>query len=489
MTKDIRHCIYNSKFIHNGVGLEGIASVILAAGKGTRMKSDLVKVLHPLLGLPMLHYTVDLSLNHIEAEKTIVVVGHQADQIQERFKDLKIEFALQEKQLGTGHAVLQVLPLLHGFTGTVLILCGDVPLVKAEMLRSFINTFLENDSTIAVLTAVVKDPSGYGRILRGEEGWLEKIVEEKDASEEERLIREINTGIYCVRSTFLIEGLKEIGKENAQGEYYLTDLAEVARKRDLRCSAHMVADPVEVMGINTRVDLATATEVLRQEKVKELMLSGVTIINPRATYVDRAVEIGKDTTLYPNCTLQGRTRIGERCVIEPNSKISDTEIGNGVTIRSCSVINESRIEDGVTIGPFAHLRPLSEVKTRAKIGNFVEVRKSVIGRGSKANHLSYIGDSLVGEEVNIGAGTITCNYDGYEKHQTIIGDSVFVGSNVELIAPVKVGSRSSIGAGTTVTKDVPEGALAISRVKQKNIRGWSKRMDLHHKKNRKKEGS
>ena len=466
--------------------MEGIASVILAAGKGTRMKSDLVKVLHPLLGHPMLHYTVDLSLNHIEAEKTIVVVGHQADQIQERFKDLKIEFALQEKQLGTGHAVLQVLPLLHGFTGTVLILCGDVPLVKAETLKSFINTFLENDSTIAVLTAVVKDPSGYGRILRGEEGWLEKIVEEKDASEEERLIREINTGIYCVRSTFLIEGLKEIGKENAQGEYYLTDLAEVARKRDLRCSAHMVADPVEVMGINTRVDLATATEVLRQEKVKELMLSGVTIINPRATYVDRAVEIGKDTTLYPNCTLQGRTRIGERCVIEPNSKISDTEIGNGVTIRSCSVINESRIEDGVTIGPFAHLRPLSEVKTRAKIGNFVEVRKSVIGRGSKANHLSYIGDSLVGEEVNIGAGTITCNYDGYEKHQTIIGDSVFVGSNVELIAPVKVGSRSSIGAGTTVTKDVPEGALAISRVKQKNIRGWSKKMELHHKKNRKK---
>ena len=263
------HCIYNSKFIHNGVGLEGIASVILAAGKGTRMKSDLVKVLHPLLGHPMLHYTVDLSLNHIEAEKTIVVVGHQADQIQERFKDLKIEFALQEKQLGTGHAVLQALPLLHGFTGTVLILCGDVPLVKAETLRSFINTFLENDSTIAVLTAVVKDPSGYGRILRSEEGWLEKIVEEKDASEEERLIREINTGIYCVRSTFLIEGLQEIGKENVQGEYYLTDLVEVARKRDLRCSAHMVVDPVEVMGINTLADLATATEVLRQEKVKE----------------------------------------------------------------------------------------------------------------------------------------------------------------------------------------------------------------------------
>lgn len=381
--------------------MEGIASVILAAGKGTRMKSDLVKVLHPILGRPMLSYTVDLSLHHIKAEKTIVVIGHQADQIEERFGDSRIEFVHQDEQLGTGHAVLQALPLLRGFTGIALILCGDVPLVKAETLRSFIDTFLENHSTIAVLTAVVKNPYGYGRIVRGEEGWLERIVEEKDASNEERLIREINTGIYCVRSAFLMEGLKEIGKENVQGEYYLTDLVEVARKRDLRCSAHMVADSVEVMGINTRVDLATATEVLRQGKVQELMLSGVTIVDPRTTYVDRTVEIGKDTTLYPNCTLQGRTRIGERCVIEPNSKISDTEIGNGVTIRSYSVITESRIEDGAVIGPFAHLKPLNEVKTN-------------------------------------------------------------------------------------VTKDVPEGAPAISRVKQKNIRGWSEKIELHHKKGRKK---
>jgi bifunctional UDP-N-acetylglucosamine pyrophosphorylase/glucosamine-1-phosphate N-acetyltransferase len=471
-----------------GLRLDNVATIILAAGKGTRMKSDLVKVLHPILGLPMLSYTIDLSLHHIKAEKTIVVVGHQADQIKERFQTPQINFVLQREQLGTGHAVLQALPLLQGFTGSVLILCGDVPLVKAETLRSFIDTFLGNDSTIAVLTAVVKDPYGYGRIIRGPEGWLERIVEEKDASDEESLIREINTGIFCVRSAFLMEGLKEIGKENVQGEYYLPDLVEVARKRDLRCSAHMVADPVEVMGINTRVDLATATEALRQEKVKELMLSGVTIIDPKTTYVDRTVAIGKDTTLYPNCTLQGRTRIGERCVIEPNSKISDTEIGDGVTIRSYSVITESRIEDGASIGPFTHLRPLSEVKAKAKIGNFVEVKKSVIGKGSKANHLAYIGDSLIGEEVNIGAGTITCNYDGFEKHQTIIGDHVFVGSNVELVAPIKVGSRSSIGAGTTVTKDVPEGALAIGRVKQKNIRGWSKKMELHHKKNRKKKG-
>ncbi len=466
--------------------MEGIATVILAAGKGTRMKSDLVKVLHPLLGVPMLSYTIDLSLNGIKAEKTIVVVGYQADRIKERFKDPRVQFALQEEQLGTGHAVLQAIPFLQTFTGTVLIFCGDVPLVKVETLHSLINTFREKGSSLSVLTTVVEHAFGYGRIIRSPEGWLEKIVEEKDAIEEERLIREINTGIYCVRSSLLIEELKEIGQKNAQGEYYLTDLVEIARKKGLRCSAHWVADAVEVMGINTRVDLAIANEVLRREKVRELMLSGVTVIDPKTTYVDKAVEVGRDTVLYPNCTLQGRTRMGERCVIEPNSKVSDSIIGNEVTIRSNSVITESKIEEGASIGPFAHLRPLSEVKTRAKIGNFVEVKKSVIGKGSKANHLAYIGDSTLGEEVNIGAGTITCNYDGFEKHPTVIGDRVFVGSNVELVAPVKVGSRSSIGAGTTVTKDVPEGALAISRVKQKNIRGWWKKMETRRQKDRKK---
>jgi bifunctional UDP-N-acetylglucosamine pyrophosphorylase/glucosamine-1-phosphate N-acetyltransferase len=468
--------------------LEGIATIILAAGKGTRMKSELVKVLHPILGLPMLFYPIELSLKGIKAEKTIVVVGHQADRIQGMFKNFKIDIALQEKQLGTGHAVLQAIPFLQSFSGTVLILCGDVPLVEVETLRSFIDTYKENESTLSVLTAVVEEPFGYGRILRNSEGWLEKIVEEKDASEKERMIREINTGIFCVKAPFLMEGLREIGKENAQGEYYLTDLVEVAKKRGLRCSAHIVADPVEVMGINTRVDLAMANEVLQQKKLKDLMLSGVTVVDPKTTYVDRTVEVGKDSILYPNCHLQGKTKIGERCIIEPNSKISDSLIGNDVTIRANSVITESKIEEGASIGPFAHLRPLSEVKTKAKIGNFVEVKKSVIGKGSKANHLSYIGDSLLGEDVNIGAGTITCNYDGFEKHQTIIGNRVFVGSNVELVAPVKVGNDSSIGAGTTVTKDVPEGALAISRVKQKNIKKWNKKIEHRRKKMRSKKG-
>ena len=450
------------------------------------MKSDLVKVLHPVLGVPMLSYPIELSLKGIKSEKTIVVVGYQADQIKERFKNHPIQFALQEEQLGTGHAALQAIPFLKGFTGTVLILCGDVPLVKADTLRSFIDAFGKNNSILSVLTTVVEDPFGYGRIIRSSDGWLEKIVEEKDASMEEKSIREINTGIYCVKASLLVEGLREIGQDNAQSEYYLTDLVEVAKKKGLRCSAHIAGDPVEVMGINTRVDLAVANEVLKLEKLKELMLSGVTVLDPKTTYVEKTVEVGRETTLSPNCYLHGMTRIGERCIIESNSKITDSVIDDAVTIRSNSVITESKIEEGASIGPFAHLRPLTEVKANAKIGNFVEVKKSVIGKGSKANHLTYIGDSVVGEEVNIGAGTITCNYDGFEKHQTIIGDRVFVGSNVELVAPVKVGNGSTIGAGSTITKDVPGGALAISRAKQENFKGWGKKVELRRKKMRNK---
>jgi len=466
----------------------GVATIILAAGKGTRMKSEVVKVLHPILGLPMLSYPIALSLNGIKAEKTIVVVGYQADQIKERFKNPHIQFALQEEQLGTGHAALQALPFLKTFTGTALILCGDVPLVKADTLRAFIGTFEESHAILSVLTTVVEDPFGYGRILRSSEGWLEKIVEEKDASEKERSIREINTGIYCVKASFLMEGLGEIGRDNAQGEYYLTDLVEIAKKKGLRCSAHVVSDPVEVMGINTRVDLTMANEVLRLAKLKDLMLSGVTMVDPKTTYVDQTVEVGKDTLLYPNCHLQGKTKIGERCILEPNSKVSDSIVGDDVTIRSNSVITESKIEEGASVGPFSHLRPLSEVKTKATIGNFVEVKKSVIGKGSKANRLTFIGDAIVGEGVNIGAGTITCNDDGFERHQTIIGDRVFVGSNVELVAPVKVGNGSTIGAGSTITKDVPAGALAISRTKQKNLRGWGKKIDHRRKKMKNKKG-
>jgi len=361
--------------------LEDIVTVILAAGKGTRMKSDLVKVLHPLLGLPMLSYPIELSLNGIKAEKTIVVVGHQANHIQERFKDLNIEFALQEEQLGTGHAVLQAAPFLHSFSGTVLILCGDVPLVKLETLHSFIDMYKENESVLSVLTAIVEKPLGYGRILRTPEGWLKRIVEEKDCSEEERTIREINTGIFCVKASFLKEGLKVIGRENAQREYYLTDLVGIARERGFRCSAHIVENPMEVMGINTRVDLAMANEVLRQEKVKELMLSGVTVVDPKNTYVEKMVEVGKDTIIYPYCILQGKTKIGEHCTIEHNSKISDSTVGDEATIHSNSIITESKVEDRTSIGPFALVRSMSKIRVKQK--NIKEWSKKVKLRPKK----------------------------------------------------------------------------------------------------------
>lgn len=467
--------------------MKDIATIILAAGKGTRMKSDIAKVLHPILGIPMLYYPIDLSLNKICAYRTIVVVGHQADRIKEIFKDSRITFVVQEEQLGTGHAVKIAIPYLSDFSGTILILSGDVPLIREETILSFIDTFEENESFVSVLTAIVKDPSGYGRIIRNSQGWLERIVEDKDAEGDDKLIGEINIGIYCVRSSFLKEKIDEIRNDNAQKEYYLTDLIKIARRMGLRCSAHIIENPLEAIGINTRIDLAMANEFLRNQKARELMLSGVTLLDPKTTYIEKMVEIGRDTVIYPNCMIQGKTRIGERCLIESNVKIVESTIGNDVTIRSCSVITESMIEDGVSIGPFAHLRPKTEIRSKAKIGNFVEVKKSIIGRGSKANHLTYIGDSVVGEDVNIGAGTITCNYDGFEKHQTIIGDRVFVGSNVELIAPVKVGNNALIGAGTTVTRDVPEGALAISRVKQKNIKGWNKRLEIRRKKMKKEE--
>ena len=346
--------------------MEGIVTVILAAGKGTRMKSDLVKVLHPLLGLPMLTYPVELSLYGIQAEKTIVVIGHQAKHIREKFKDFNIKFTLQEEQLGTGHAVLQAVPFLDSFGGTVLILCGDVPLVKLETIRSFIEIYKENESVLSVLTAIVEKPLGYGRILRTPEGWLQRIVEEKDASEEERPVREINTGIFCIRASFLREGLKVIRRENAQREYYLTDLVEIAREKGFRCSAHIATDPMEVMGINTRVDLAMANEVLRQEKVRELMLSGVTVIDPPNTYVEKRVEVGKDTIIHPYCVLQGKTNIGEHCTIEPHSKILDSTVGDKVTIHSNSVITGSRVKDHTSLGPFAHRRSSSEIRVKHK---------------------------------------------------------------------------------------------------------------------------
>jgi len=454
---------------------DDLCTIILAAGKGTRMKSDLVKVLHPLLGVSMLSYPIDLSLNSVNSGKTIVVVGYQGENIRALFTDDRLTFVDQGDPKGTGHAVLCTESHLKGFTGTILILCGDVPLLKGATVRKFIDTHKGNGGAITVMTALLEDPTGYGRIVRMDGGLIQRIVEEKDASPREMSIKEINTGIYCAHSPFLFEVLKQVSADNAQGEYYLTDIVAVANERDQRVYAFPVEDPTEVMGINTRVDLAKAGEILRDELLTGMMLDGVSIVDPKTTYIDKPVRVGRDTVIYPNCYLHGETTVGERCTIEPNSQITDSKIDNGVAIKACSVITESIIEEGASIGPFARLRPGTVVKRNAKIGNFVEVKKSVVGEGSKANHLTYLGDTTVGRDVNIGAGTITCNYDGKNKYPTVIEDSVFVGSNTALIAPVTAKKGSTIGAGSTITKEVPEGALAISRSKQKIIRGWKQR--------------
>lgn len=452
-----------------------LSTIILAAGKGARMKSDLVKVLHPLLGIPMLSYPIDLSLNGINSGKTIVVVGYQGERIRSRFTDGRLTFVDQGDPIGTGHAVLCTENHLKGFKGTILILCGDVPLLKAVTLRRFIDTHKGNGGAITVMTAVLEAPTGYGRIVRMDGGLVQGIVEEKDASPPEMSIKEINTGIYCVDSPFLFEALKQVSADNAQGEYYLTDIVAIANERSQEAYAFPVEDSTEVMGINTRVDLAKADEILRDELLTEMMLDGVSIVDPKTTYIDKPVRVGRDTIIYPNCYLQGETTIGERCILEPNSQITDSRIGSDVVIKACSVITESTIDEGAAIGPFARLRPGTVVKRNARIGNFVEVKKSVIGEGSKANHLTYLGDTTVGRDVNIGAGTITCNYDGRNKYPTVIEDNAFVGSNTELVAPVTVKKGSTIGAGSTITKEVPEDALAISRSKQKTIRGWKQR--------------
>lgn len=454
---------------------EDVATIILAAGKGTRMKSDLVKVLHPLLGVPMLRYPIDLSLNDIKAGKTIVVVAFQGERIRAEFPDDRLTFVDQGDPLGTGHAVLCTESHLKGFKGIVLILYGDVPLLKAETIRRFIKTHRGNDGVITVMTAMVEDPTGYGRITRGDGRCVRRIVEEADASHSEKSIKEVNTGIYCVDSPFLFEALRRVSSENAQGEYYLTDIVAVANEQEKKAYAFLVDDSTEMMGINTRVDLTKAEESLRRELLTEMMLSGVTIIDPQTTYIDKTVRIGRDTVIYPNCCLQGGTTIGKHCILESNAKIADSTIGSNVVIKASSVITESTIDEGVAIGPFAHLRPGTIVKRNARIGNFVEVKKSVIGEGSKANHLTYLGDTTVGRDVNVGAGTITCNYDGEKKYPTIIEDGAFVGSNTALVAPVVVKKDSTIGAGSTITRDVPEEALGITRSRQKNIRRWKQK--------------
>ena len=448
------------------------AALILAAGKGTRMKSALVKVLHELAGRPMLGWPL-AAAREAGAGQIVIVAGHQADQVQKRFgADVGIRIALQEEQLGTGHAVSCSLDQLDGLSGAVLILCGDTPLLTAATLQRLAAEHAASGAAVTVLTAKLDRPFGYGRIVRDGEGRVRRIVEQKDASPEEQAINEVNSGIYCMELEFLRAHIGRLGSENAQNEYYLTDLVGIAVAEHAGCSAVMADDPDEIMGVNDRVQLAHASRILRQRINLQLMLAGVTLIDPDQTYIDASVQVGSDTVIWPGCVLRGATSIGSGCTLENNVRVSDCVIADRVQLKAGSVLSEAQVAEDVAVGPMAHLRPGSVLQAQVKIGNFVETKKVVMGTGSKASHLTYLGDAEIGSEVNIGCGTITCNYDGRHKHKTVIGDGVFVGSDVQLVAPVTVGANALIAAGTTVTQDVPPDSLAIARTPQVNKTGW-----------------
>jgi bifunctional UDP-N-acetylglucosamine pyrophosphorylase/glucosamine-1-phosphate N-acetyltransferase len=453
--------------------LSELAVVILAAGKGTRMKSDLVKVLHPIAGSPMLSYSLDLARS-LKPSRLVVVVGFQAELVQEKCKAEDVAFAIQKEQLGTGHAVQTAQPALQGFRGTVLILSGDVPLLTVETTKDFLQAHQDRQATLSVMTVELENPRGYGRVFRHADGSLLRITEDKDLKSGEEDVREINTGIYCVDADFLFSALAQVTPQNAQKEYYLTDIVARASAEKKRVFPFLAQDSLEVMGINTRVELARASQGMRRKIAERHMLEGVTLIDPETAYIDREVKIGRDTVIHPNCHLLGKTSLGVGCSIEPGCKISNTQVGNRVTIKTSSVISECRIEDRVEVGPFAHLRPETLLREGSRIGNFVEVKKSVIGKGTKANHLTYIGDATLGEKINVGAGTITCNYDGQKKHPTVIEDGVFIGSNTALVAPVRIERNSVIGAGSTITKQVPPDTLAVARGKQVHYRKRAK---------------
>jgi bifunctional UDP-N-acetylglucosamine pyrophosphorylase/glucosamine-1-phosphate N-acetyltransferase len=448
--------------------------VILAAGKGTRMKSGLPKVLHRAAGLPLIDHVLRTA-HSLQPSSTVVIVGHQAELLKDALgKRPGLSLATQEPQLGTGHALLQAEPALRGARGTVVLLSGDVPLLRAETLERLRDVHQRSSAAATVLTAMVDEPHGYGRIVR-DGGDIAAIVEHKDASDAQRAIREINSGIYAFDLAPLFDALREIGSSNAQGEYYLPDLVTIYRARGLKVETVVLEDAREILGVNSRQELAEVAGVLKATKNETLMAEGVTIVDPVTTYIGPDVSVGADTILHPGVYLEGRTRIGTGCEIHSGVRIVDSTIDDHVVINNFCVICESHIASGARLGPFAHIRPQSDVGEQAHVGNFVELKKTSLGRGAKANHLAYLGDATIGERVNVGAGTITCNYDGVHKHPTVIEDGAFIGSDTQLIAPVRVGKGAYVAAGSSITEDVPAGALAIARGKQVNKEGWVSR--------------
>ena len=444
-------------------------SLILAAGKGTRMRSEKPKVLHEVNGIPMLK-RVTRILENIGIENNVFILGHKKEEVLQEMGE--VPFVVQEQQLGTGHAILIAKEIIEEFKDDVLITCGDTPLLKEKTLNEMKNYFYEGNYDCLVLSCKVKDSFGYGRIVK-KDGRLVNMVEQKDATVEEQKIDEINSGVYMFKYDKLIDAISKIDNNNSQGEYYLPDAVKVLVKEGLKVDTYQIFEEEEILGVNSKVQLAQATKILRTRKNIELMDAGVILIDPETTYIEEKVEIGEDTIIYPNVIIQGETKIGKNCKILSNTRIENSLIGNNVRIES-SLIEQSKIEGGVTIGPFAHLRPKAHLKEDVHIGNFVEIKNATLEKGVKTGHLTYIGDAVIGENTNIGAGTITCNYDGKNKHRTIIGENSFIGSNSVLIAPVNLGSEVYTAAGSVITKNVPNKTLAFGRAKQINKEGWKK---------------
>lgn len=435
-----------------------LAALVLAAGKGTRMKSEQAKVLFPLLGRPLLFYVLD-ALREVQVERTVLVVGHNADQVREAVGP-DTRYAEQTVQRGTGHAVLTGMPQLEGFQGQVLILYGDMPLLTGAVLQELLQAHQSSGDDLTILTAKTDGMRDFGRIVRKADDKVEAIVEARDCTPEQYDLQEVNLGAYCAKVEFLREFLPQIGTQNAQGEMYLTDLVVLAQGAGRPVGAVVTRDLEVSLGVNSRADLATAGAVLNRRLLHRMMLDGVSVLDPASTWVEPGVRVGRDTVLLPGTLLSGRTTIGAGCSIGPNTRVVDSDIADGASLQY-AVLVEAKVGEGAQVGPFAYLRPGADIGAGAKVGDFVEIKNSVIEAGAKVPHLTYVGDAHVGAKANLGCGTITCNYDGKTKHRTVIGERAFIGSNTSLVAPVTVGADAVTGAGAVVTKDVPPGALVV----------------------------
>lgn len=444
--------------------------IILAAGKGTRMKSKLPKVLHQVGGKPMVEHLIGVA-NDLHANAPMVIYGHEGEQLKNALAPYSITWVEQTEQLGTGHAVLQTLPHVED-TLTYLILVGDAPLIRQSTLKALSQA--SENSGIAVLTVHLDNPFGYGRIVRHADGYVQRIVEQKDANPAEQSLQEINSGVFAIRGDLLKKLLPKINNDNAQNEYYLTDIVALANDSGHHVAAHVIHDMDEVLGCNNKIQLATLERIYQRRQAEQLMTDGATLADPARIDIRGNLNVGEDCFIDVNCVFEGTVTLGENVVIEPNCVIKNTTIGAGTHIKSHTVIEASVIGEQADIGPFARIRPKTQLANRSKIGNFVETKNAQIAEGAKVNHLSYVGDAVIGEKVNVGAGTITCNYDGANKHQTVIGENAFIGSNTALVAPINVGKNVTVAAGSTVSKDVSDDALVIARTPQREIKNWQR---------------